>query len=122
MRIIRWFVGKIILALDAIFSPKVRELTMAQQKKINEASGNLALYQFEACPFCVKVRRVMKAEGIHIPLIDSTTEPGRGELLKGGGKLQAPCLKITKKDGTAEWMYESNDIISYLKNTVAVSS
>lgn len=119
MSIIRWLLGKIILTLDAIFSPKTRELTMDDKAKISSASANLALYQFEACPFCVKVRRFMKAEGIELPLVDSTRDPGRSELLKGGGKLQAPCLKITKPDGAVEWMYESNDIISYLKNTVA---
>jgi len=35
-------------------------------------------------------------------------------LLQGGGKTQVPCLRIEQEDGSVEWMYESNDIISYL--------
>jgi len=26
-----------------------------------------------------------------------------------------PCLRIDKDDGSVQWMYESNDIIAYLK-------
>jgi glutathione S-transferase len=33
--------------------------------------------------------------------------------LAQGGKVQAPCLKITH-DNTVEWLYESGDIIDYL--------
>ncbi len=121
MRYIRWLLGKIILFLDAMFSPKQRELNMMEKKKIEESSGNLFLYQFESCPFCVKVRRFLKAEGISLPLVDATTEPGRGELLKGGGVLQVPCLKIQKQNGSTEWLYESDDIIAYLRKNVAAS-
>lgn len=119
MRIIRWILGKIILFLDAVFSPKIRELSLEDRKKVSNASANMALYQFESCPFCVKVRRFMKSEGIEVPLVDATIEPGRGELLRGGGKLQAPCLKITETSGAVRWLYESNDIIHYLRSNVA---
>ena len=33
-----------------------------------------------------------------------------------GGKYQAPCLRISEPNGEDEWLYESDDIISYLKN------
>lgn len=36
------------------------------------------------------------------------------ELVKGGGKKQVPCLRIEEKDKVS-WMYESGDIIAYLK-------
>ncbi len=40
----------------------------------------------------------------------------RNELMAGGGKTQVPCLRIS--DGASEqWMYESRDIVEYLKNT-----
>ncbi|MBT8437453.1 MAG: glutathione S-transferase domain-containing protein [Gammaproteobacteria bacterium] len=37
------------------------------------------------------------------------------ELTAGGGKFQVPCLRIETADGKARWMYESIDIIGYLK-------
>ena len=36
-------------------------------------------------------------------------------LMQGGGKTQVPCLRIEHENGRVEWMYESNDIIQYLK-------
>jgi len=36
-------------------------------------------------------------------------------LIQGGGKTQVPCLRIEQSDGSVEWMYESNDIIRYLR-------
>ena len=41
------------------------------------------------------------------------------ELLKGGGKSQVPCLRIEQISKTNEtevvWLYESDDIIEYIK-------
>jgi glutaredoxin len=86
------------------------------QGKIEEALRFMEIYQFEACPFCVKVRRFLKAEGISLPLRDAKVEPYRSEPIKGGGMYQVPCLKIQKSDGSVEWMYESDDIIAFLRN------
>ena len=33
----------------------------------------------------------------------------------GGGSTTVPCLRI-RRDGQEEWMYESLDIIDYLRN------
>ncbi len=38
----------------------------------------------------------------------------RSELKQEGGKVQVPCLRIDREDGT-EWMYESDDIIEFLE-------
>lgn len=37
------------------------------------------------------------------------------ELVRGGGKTQVPCLRIENETGDVQWMYESDDIIQYLK-------
>jgi len=120
MRFIRQILGKIILFLDAVFAPRVRELTLDQRKKLETAADHFSLYQFEACPFCVKVRRFLKSEGIQMRLKDATAEPGRSELLRGGGALKVPCLRIDKANHSSEWMYESGDIIEYLKKNILV--
>ena len=69
------------------------------------------LYGFESCPYCQKVFRYMKKAGIEIPFKNSPDPEVKKELVRIGGKDQVPCLVI---DGTA--MYESDDIIEYMKN------
>lgn len=115
MKFLRWLLGRIILFLDAIFSPPGVEREAAKQKKLDQEASELAIYQFEACPFCVKVRRYLKSASLSIPLRDALREPYRTELIQGGGKHQVPCMRIPKSDGSVQWLYESNDIIAYLK-------
>jgi glutathione S-transferase len=43
-------------------------------------------------------------------------EPGNSaDLIAGGGKDQVPCLRIENDDGDVRWLYESIDIVRYLK-------
>lgn len=121
MAFIRWIVGKIILFLDALTSPRGPERSREAQEKIDALTAPLAVYQFAACPFCVKVRRFLKSEGIKLELRDAKSEPWRTELLKEGGKLQVPCLRIPREDGSVRWMYESRDIIAHLENHLQLS-
>ena len=73
--------------------------------------SNLILYHMASCPYCAKVRRFMEQNNISISLKDTAANSNvREELRKIGGKAQVPCLVI---DGRA--MYESNDIIDWLK-------
>lgn len=118
MKIIRWLVGSLLLLLNKIFSPVAIVRSKEQQNSVNSALGGLALYEFEACPFCIKVRRFLKGSAIAIPLRDAKKEPYRSELLAGGGKLQVPCLQITNEDGSVRWLYESSDIIAFLQNKI----
>jgi glutathione S-transferase len=54
--------------------------------------------------------------GLKIPLKDTLFEPGNSaELIAGGGKDQVPCLRIENEDGEVRWLYESIDIVRYLK-------
>ena len=118
MKLVRWILGRIILTLDAIFRPKAPMRSVEEQKKIDDATTGFSLYQFEACPFCVKVRRFLVGAGVNITLKDATKEPYRTELREGGGKLQVPCLRIEKTGGSTEWMFESSDIIAHLRSTL----
>jgi glutaredoxin len=123
MKFIRWFLGKIILFLDSAFVPRSVERSAEEQKKVDESMKKFALYQFETCPFCVKVRRAMKRMGLNIELRDIKKVPSFSEeLLKKGGQLQAPCLKISNSDGSVQWLYESSDIIAFLEDSIKAAA
>ena len=73
----------------------------------------LELYEFEACPFCRKVR-----EALTILDLDAVVYPCpkggkrfREEVLRRGGKALFPYL-VDPNSGKA--MYESDDIVGYL--------
>jgi glutaredoxin len=115
MRIIHWLLGRIILLLNWIFTPRSFKRDAVSQAKIDAETKLLALYQYKACPFCVKVRRAIKRQGLSIQTRDAKrSEDARNDLVENGGRLKVPCLKIEHADGTSSWMYESSDIIAYL--------
>ena len=119
MKLIRWFLGRIILTSDFILTPKEIKRSADAQKEVDKKASQMALYQFSACPFCVKVRRVMKRKSVNIELRDvKNNRQYRAELAAGGGRIKVPCLRI-EKEGKVEWMYESSDIVSYIKTEFA---
>ena len=40
------------------------------------------------------------------------------DLIAGGGKNQVPCLRIETGSGDVRWLYESIDIVRYLKTNL----
>ena len=115
MQLIRWPIGQLILLGDALTSPKPPQRAAEDQAAIDRATEGYALYQFKACPFCVKTRRAMRRLGLNIELRDAANDPRWRELLlKGGGRIQVPCLYRPAGDGKGDWMYESSEIIDYL--------
>lgn len=122
MKFVRWFLGKIILFFDRVFAPQAPARSAEDQRRVQGAFANHSIYEFRACPFCVKVRRFLKREGIELPLKDAMREPARGELQAGGGKLQVPCLRIENGDGSVRWLYESSDIIQYLRERLPAAT
>ena len=122
MRIIRLILGKLILFFNWVFSPRVTQRDPEIQARIDAQTASLRLYQYEACPFCVKVRRAMKRNTLTIETRDvKRSASAREELLAGGGNLKVPCLRIENERGQAEWLYESSDIVRYLKDRFAKS-
>ena len=75
---------------------------------------DLVLYKKDSCPFCQRVMRWIDAEWpTHAPIAhrDTVMDPAATEeLVRRGGKRQVPCLFVDRRP-----MYESNDIIAYLK-------
>lgn len=120
MKLIRFFVGKILLFFDRLFSPQPVHRPQEYQDKMNQQTKKMALYEFEACPFCIKVRRAIKKMNLSIELRNvQKVEKFHDELLKEGGIYQVPCLRIEKDDGSIQWLYESSDIIDYLQRRFA---
>jgi glutaredoxin len=121
MAIIRLILGKLILFFDWAFPPKSITREPAQQTLIDRQTASLSLYQYQACPFCVKVRRAMKRQGLKIETRDvKRNDAARQELLTGGGDLKVPCLRIQEGERGFQWMYESKDIIEYLEGRFLV--
>lgn len=116
MVIVRKLLGALVLLLDWLTTPRGIKRSAEVQAQIDQQTRHLQLYQFKACPFCVKVRRAMKRQSLNIETRDAKNNPQyREELLQQGGKIKVPCLRIENENGDIDWMYESNDIIRYLE-------
>lgn len=116
MKAIRWILGKIILGLDKLTAPAPMIRAVEEQKKLDEATAQLKLYQFHACPFCVKVRREIRRLNLKIELVDALKDKSAEErLINEGGKRQVPCLYIVNEDKSVTWLYESSAIMIYLQ-------
>ncbi len=75
----------------------------------------ITLYEFEACPFCRKVRDVLSELDLDwrcVPCARGSAH--RAEVKALGGREQFPFL-VDPNTGTS--MYESEDIITYLRTT-----
>ena len=123
--IIRYFfkgvhaiVGPILLASDWLTTPRGIKRDSDEQRRIDKQTQNLVMYQFFACPFCIKTRRAIKRLSLNIETRDALRDaPSRQQLLEGGGVIQVPCLRITRNDNSVKWLYESNEIIKYLEES-----
>jgi len=79
----------------------------------------LNLYYKETCPFCQRVLQMADSLGVTFELKDIEEETNAAELIELGGKRQVPYLVDTER---AVSMYESNDIIDYIREHYAGSS
>ena len=114
LKTLREGLGRLIVFINFITKPKQIIRTDAAQKLVDKEVEGLSLYQFYACPFCIRTRRAIHALNIKIELRDAQNDPQyRQELLAEGGEIKVPCLRIEEK-GQIIWMYESADIIAYL--------
>ncbi|MEP0355030.1 MAG: glutathione S-transferase N-terminal domain-containing protein [Paraglaciecola sp.] len=114
INLLRNMLGSIIAAIDLVTRGPKKKRTPEAHQEIAKDIDKLSLYQFFACPFCIKTRRVMHRLNLPIVRRNASKSPYREELLQGGGKVQTPCLRIEHED-SVEWLYESSDIISYLE-------
>ena len=102
INLIRNLLGGIIAAIDFVTRGTKLKRTSEAQQQVEAELEKLSLYQFFACPFCIKTRRAMYK--MNLPIVKrnaSQGSPYREELLQGGGKIQTPCLRIEKDAGVA---------------------
>ena len=84
------------------------------QHEVDMQTADLALYHYESCMFCARVRKAIATLNLKIELRDVLRDANhRRDLERGGGRGTVPCLRIGRGDD-AKWMYESADIIAYL--------
>lgn len=115
-RFLRLVLTPVILLMEKLTTPKAMSRSAEDQAAVDSACKDLALYQFQACPFCVKVRKEIARLGLNIEFRDARNNADhRAELEQGGGRIKTPCLRITHSDGKQEWLYESADINQWLR-------
>lgn len=119
LKLLRKGLGSLVIFLDFVTRPTPMKRSAEEQAKVDEQTRDMALYQFYACPFCIKTRRHMRRLNLNIELRNAQADgPGVAEhrqaLLEQGGRIQVPCLRMKDESGEDVWMYESDQIIQYL--------
>jgi glutaredoxin len=121
MKALRVGLGQLVLLIDFLTRPSKKQRTPAAQAAVDHSARDLTLYQFQACPFCVKTRRTLRRLNVPVALRDAkNNEVDRQTLLSEGGKIKVPCLRI-EEGGKTVWMYESKVIIEYLQQRFATA-
>jgi len=121
VKALRVGLGQIIIFGDFLTRPGKKQRPAAAQALVDSAAKDLTLYQFHACPFCVKTRRALRRLNVPVALRDAkNNEQDRQTLLEQGGKIKVPCLRI-EENGQTQWLYESKAIIAYLDQRFAAA-
>lgn len=119
LKALRNGLGQLVIFADWISRPRKLKRTAEAQAEVERATANLALYQFRACPFCVKVRRSLYRLNLPVELRDAKNDAGHRQALEQhGGRIKVPCLRI-EENGQSTWLYESKAIIAYLDQRFA---
>ncbi|MHC8287617.1 glutathione S-transferase N-terminal domain-containing protein [Pseudomonas sp. XS1P51] len=119
VKALRVGLGQLIIFIDFITRPGKKQRPAEAQAQVEAVAKGLTLYQFHACPFCVKTRRTLRRLNVPVALRDAkNNEQDRQALLEHGGKIKVPCLRI-EENGQTTWMYESKVIIDYLDKRFA---
>ncbi|AXS80462.1 glutathione S-transferase N-terminal domain-containing protein [Dechloromonas sp. HYN0024] len=117
---LRVILGPFMLLGEFVTRPKAMVRPAASQANVEQQCSSIVLYQYKTCPFCIKVRQEMRRLALNVQQLDAQ-QPGenRDDLVRGGGKAKVPCLKITDPAGKTQWLYESGEIIKYLRSRFA---
>ncbi|WP_310628080.1 glutaredoxin [Limnohabitans sp.] len=113
---LRLVLGPVMLLKERLTQPKGVQRDAAAQVAVDLQCQSLALYQFNTCPFCIKVRQEMRRLSLPIEKRDAQhNAANRDELQQGSGATKVPCLKISQANGQVRWLQDSNAIVVYLR-------
>ena len=71
-RTLRLVLTPFMLLSEKLSTPESVTRSAEEQARADEASKDLALYQFKACPFCIKVRKEIARLGLNIETRDGS--------------------------------------------------
>jgi len=113
---LRLVLGPVMLLKERLTNPEGVQRDAAAQAAVDLQCQSLALYQFNTCPFCIKVRQEMRRLSLPIEKRDAQhNAANREELLQSSGATKVPCLKITEANGETRWLQDSNAIVAHLR-------
>lgn len=123
LKIFREGVGGLMAFISYLTMPRKIKRSEEGQATANTLATNMSLYQYFACPFCIKTRRTVHKLNIPLEYRDAQVRGGehRNNLEKEGGQIKVPCLRIGDGEEST-WLYESNAIIAYLNQTFDAQS
>ncbi len=120
---LRLVLGPVMLLKERLTQPKGVQRDAAAQAAVDLHCQSLALYQFNTCPFCIKVRQEMRRLSLPIEKRDAQHHAAnREELMQGSGATKVPCLKITEANDETRWLQDSNAIVAYLRERFDTSA
>jgi hypothetical protein len=113
---LRIVLGPVMLLKERLQRPAGLVRTPEAQQNADAQCQSLVLYHYKTCPFCMKVRQEMRRLSLNIRRIDAQPEGSdRAALVAGGGLAKVPCLKIMDASGASHWLYDSDQIVAYLR-------
>lgn len=78
-------------------------------------ADDLALYYYDGCPYCDRVRDALERLGVEVELRDVHRDRANMDaLVAERGRRTVPVLRIRGESGADRWMPESADIVAYL--------
>jgi len=118
LKIFREGVGGLMAFVSYLTRPRKIKRNAEAQAIADAKAKNMSMYQFFACPFCIKTRRTVHRLNIPLEYRDAQIRGGehRNTLEKEGGKIKVPCLRIDE-NGESQWLYDSKAIVNYLNQT-----
>ncbi len=122
-RTLRLVLTPFMLLSEKLSTPKAAARSTEEQAEVDRVCQELALYQFSACPFCIKVRKEIARLGLNIETRDAQHDgEHRAALEAGGGRIKVPCLLIKHDQRQPEWLYESDAIKAWLQSRFPVQA
>ncbi len=124
MKVVRTIVGLAALSyekLEDLWEQKNHQQgTTRVNRYLKPKAPKPVLYQIPACFACSRIRRTLKSKNLSVEFKDASRfESYRNELVRGGGKLDVPCLNYIDEQGKTHWVYEPKAIIEKLQKLAA---